>query len=99
MEKNKNTEEKKHFELDGSKMKNLDQFYDEVEKTLTKSFKMGRNLDALNDVLRGGFGVFDSGESIVLTWKHSKKSKAELPKYDRIIDVIRDHPHIELIFS
>ncbi len=41
-------------------------------------WKIGRNLDVFNDVLRGGFGTFDYEESIKLIWRNSAKSKLDL---------------------
>jgi len=44
-------------ELNGNSFGNMDTFYDEVERKLCPGFEgFGRNLSALNDVLRGGFG-------------------------------------------
>ena len=39
---------------------------------------MGRNLDAFNDVLRGGFGVHDYEEPIRLIWENSDNSRQKL---------------------
>ncbi|WP_421754837.1 barstar family protein [Croceimicrobium sp.] len=70
----------KEIEIDGNHFSSLDGFYDELEVKLTQglNWKIGRNLDALNDLLRGGFGVFDYDEKILLTWINSKKSEKEL---------------------
>ncbi len=37
----------------------MEGFYDEIDRVLTKDldWKTGHNLNALNDLLRGGFGV------------------------------------------
>jgi RNAse (barnase) inhibitor barstar len=66
--------------LEGSSFSDLAGFYDEVERKLTKNldWKIGRNLDAFNDVLRGGFGVFEYSENITLIWKDSNLSKNNL---------------------
>ena len=71
---------KKEVIIDGNDFSNLSEFYDEVEKKLTKNlgWKIGRNLDAYNDVLRGGFGVYEYGEQIRLVWKNSIKSRKDL---------------------
>lgn len=70
---------KKIFIIDGNNFKILDGFYDEVQKEVTANFKeIGRNLDALNDILRGGFGKFEYGEPIKILWKNSEKSKKDL---------------------
>jgi RNAse (barnase) inhibitor barstar len=72
--------------IDGNNFSSLGQFYDEVETKLTKGldWKIGRNLDAYNDVLRGGFGVHEEGEKIKITWKNSAKSKIDLGQDETI---------------
>ncbi|MEZ3434875.1 MAG: barstar family protein [Lachnospiraceae bacterium] len=69
----------KTFTIDGNNFSDLEGFYDEIDKILTKDleWKTGHNLDAYNDLLRGGFGVHDE-EPIVLKWLNYKKSKREL---------------------
>ncbi len=66
--------------IDGNTFSDLSGFYDEVERKLTHGldWSIGRNLDAFNDVLRGGFGVHDYGEPLTLTWMNSAKSKRDL---------------------
>lgn len=66
--------------IDGNTFSDLSGFYDEVERKLTHGmgWRMGRNLDALNDVLRGGFGFHDYGEELTLTWLNSGKSTRDL---------------------
>jgi RNAse (barnase) inhibitor barstar len=55
----------KTIELDGNSFANPDTFYDEVERKLCPGFEgFGRKLSAFNDVLRGGFSLFDYGEPI-----------------------------------
>ena len=68
------------IEIDGNKFSNLNEFYDEIELKLTNGldWKIGRNLDALNDVLDGGFGVHEINENIELIWLNSGKSKSDL---------------------
>jgi RNAse (barnase) inhibitor barstar len=57
------------IELDGNSFGNLDTFYDEIERKLCPGFEgFGRNLGAFNDVLRGGFGLFDYDEPISIVW-------------------------------
>lgn|SRR4030095_391686 len=66
--------------LDGNNFSSLAEFYDEIQNKLTKNlgWEIGRNLDAYNDVLRGGFGVYEYEESFNLLWKNSEKSKRHL---------------------
>ena len=63
------------FEIDGATIGSLDGFYDEVGKRLGTE-PWGRNLDAFNDVLRGGFGTPDGG--FILRWLHSDVSRRTL---------------------
>ena len=70
---------KKTFVINGDNFSDLSGFYDEVQGVLTEHFEgFGRNLDAFNDILRGGFGRFDYGENIQIVWKNSIKSKMDL---------------------
>jgi hypothetical protein len=46
--------------------------------TKDPGWKIGRNLDAFNDMLRGGFGVHEYEEPIQLIWLHSDKSRKDL---------------------
>ena len=66
--------------LDGNQFHDLSSFYDEVERTMTKDlgWDFGRNLNAFNDVLRGGFGVYDYEEPVRLLRRHADKSRADL---------------------
>jgi RNAse (barnase) inhibitor barstar len=72
--------DKKTILLDGNEFSTLSSFYSAVEKALTKDlgWHIGGNLSALNDVLRGGFGVHDYEEPIRLVWLHSDKSRKDL---------------------
>jgi RNAse (barnase) inhibitor barstar len=72
--------------LDGNSFGNLDTFYDEVERKLCPGFEgFGRNLSAFNDVLRGGFGLFEYDEPISIVWNHSAKSRHDLG-YDATVE-------------
>ena len=66
----------KEYILDGSKVTTLEAFFDEVSNTLIPGASWGRNLDAFNDILRGGFGTPDEG--FILRWTHSEASRAYL---------------------
>lgn len=127
---------KKELIIDGSKFNNTVEFYIEIDKVLTKdlTWKTGHNLDAFNDLLRGGFGVHEYSEPIIIIWKKPNKSKMDLgfnatikhyenmltrchptnmdnvralledakqergdTLFDIIIQVIKEHDHIELI--
>lgn len=63
------------FEIDGRNFGNLEGFYDELGR-IVGTAPWGRNLDAFNDVLRGGFGSPDGG--FVLRWINSADSRLAL---------------------
>ena len=56
----------------------------------------GRNLNAFNDLLRGGFGVFEVGEEVELVWRSSARSREILGAdlYDAMMEMITGHSHI-----
>lgn len=70
----------KEFILDGNKFCDLEGFYTEIDKLLTKDldWKTGHNLAAFNDLLRGGFGAHEYGEEIIVKWVNYEKSKKNL---------------------
>lgn len=70
----------KTFILDGNSFSNMEGFYCEIDKLLTKNlqWKTGHNLNAFNDLLRGGFNVHDYNEPITIRWINYGKSKKDL---------------------
>lgn len=66
----------KQFVLDGSRFSTLEGFYEEISTVLIPGVAWGRNLDAFNDILRGGFGT--PAEGFVLRWSQSAMSRATL---------------------
>ncbi len=64
------------YVIDGSRITSLEDLYDEITRVLVPHHFWGRNLDALNDILRGGFGTPDEGFTI--RWSHSAVSRAAL---------------------
>ena len=64
------------YEIDGQEFSNLEEFYDVVSRVLIPGAEWGRNLDAFNDILRGGFGTPEGG--FILRWKNSAESKERL---------------------
>lgn len=63
------------YTIDGSRIGSLEEFYDEIGRVLIPNHRWGRNLDAFNDILRGGFGT---PERFTLRWLHSDKSRVAL---------------------
>ncbi len=92
--------------IDGKNFNNMEGFYNEMDKVLTKGldWETGHNLNAFNDLLWGGFGVHEYEEPIKIIWKNSQKSKLDLnthydgkPLFQIIVDIIKEHKHIDFI--
>ena len=49
------------IEIDGVRFNTLDSFWDEISARLIPGARWGRNFDAFNDILRGGFGTPTGG--------------------------------------
>ncbi|TLD69672.1 barstar family protein [Phragmitibacter flavus] len=81
---------KKIFIVDGGRFSTLKEFYKEIKESFGINCTWGHNLDAFNDILRGGFGTPEEG--FVIKWTHSELSKVKLGKdFDRLIEIIRCH--------
>lgn len=64
------------IEINGLSFDSLDGFYDVFGRAVLGSTEYGGNLDAFNDVLRGGFGSPDGG--FVLRWTNADISRERL---------------------
>jgi RNAse (barnase) inhibitor barstar len=62
--------------IDGAQFSDLEGFYDEVSRNLIPGASWGRNQNAFNDILRGGFGTPEGG--FQLRWKNSDQSRERL---------------------
>lgn len=65
--------------IHGGHFSSLDGFYEEISNVLMKGtdWKVG-TLDGFDDILYGGFGIFENKEEIEILWKESQKSKEDL---------------------
>jgi RNAse (barnase) inhibitor barstar len=98
--------ERKTIIINGDNFSDTEGFHNEIDNVLTSEldWKTGHNLNAFNDLLRGGFCVHEYEEPIQLVWTNSNKSKTELTDlwdnktlYQSIVEIIKDHGHIEFI--
>lgn len=64
------------IEIDGLAFESLEGFFDVFGSVALGGSEYGRNLDAFNDVLRGGFGTPEGG--FVLRWKNAETSRQRL---------------------
>ena len=80
--------------LNGNRFDDLEGFYNEIDRLLTKglTWRTGHNLDAFNDLLRGGFGVHEYGEPVRIKWLHYARSKEKLGSQTvlQLIEIILD---------
>jgi len=80
--------------IDGERFSTVSEFYEEVSRELIPGADWGHNLDAFNDILRGGFGTPDEG--FVLVWLHSHLSRERLGYGETIRELerrlMRCHP-------
>ena len=83
--------------IDGKTFSTLGGFYACVSDKLgTPNGKSVRTLDAFNDILRGGFGKTEAGESLHIRWINSEKSRNDLSYaataayYEKLLE--RAHP-------
>ena len=90
------------LEIDGERFDDEGGFYEEVSRQLIPGAAWGRNLDAFNDILCGGFGT--PHEGFVLRWRNSERSRRLLGErvpeeppwrghtlFDELVEIIRDH--------
>lgn len=73
---------KRTYQIDGFDFSTLEEFYEIISRTLIPNADWGCNLDAFNDILRGGFGTPDDG--FILHWKNSSVSRERL-SYDETV--------------
>lgn len=78
------------YVIDGAAFSNLRGFFKQVSRILIPRRSWGRNLNAFNDILRGGFGT--PTEGFVLVWKHSELSRQRLgADFDTLVEILLDH--------
>ena len=73
------------------KVRSKSDFHDEISRLLKLADWYGRNLDAFNDVLRGGCGEVEPFDKIFV-WKGHEQAKLALGNsyFNDIIEIFRD---------
>lgn len=85
------------YTLRGERITSLEAFYDEAQEVLCGGWKgFGRNLDALVDVLRGGFGGHEYGAAIRVVWANFHQSAA-FPRKRDVIAVFEEAENVEFV--
>jgi RNAse (barnase) inhibitor barstar len=67
---------KQRYIIDGDKFSSLEEFFEQISSIVLAGAPYGKNLDAFNDILRGGFGTPETG--FILEWKNSELSRKRL---------------------
>jgi RNAse (barnase) inhibitor barstar len=91
--------DKPTFVIDGLQFSTLAGFYDEIDRSVLRGAAWGRNLDALNDIMRGDFGPLP--DEFRLVWKNAALSKQRLSGTGRgsfadLFDIITSNANVEL---
>jgi RNAse (barnase) inhibitor barstar len=82
------------YEVNGNAFSTLEEFFDEISRVSIPGAYWDRNLDAFNDILRGGFGTPDGG--FTLRWLDHDESRRRLGYAETVrqleIRLTRCHP-------
>mgnify|MGYP000388961864 CR=1 FL=1 len=87
---------KKEFIIDGNDFLDLEGFMNSIGEHLVENNDWGKNWNALNDILWGGFVKTDYEEPFKLLWLNSNISKVNLDVFADLVELIKEHKHIEL---
>lgn len=69
-----------HLRIDDTKVTSITGFYSEITRVFMagESWQLGESLDALNDLLHGGFGAVPHDEDAQITWTEHHVAKSGL---------------------
>lgn len=66
--------------IDGSAIHDIPSLYAELNRVLMpdEDWTLGESLDALDDLLYGGFGVLDGSAPVSVSWQHHDQARTAL---------------------
>ncbi|ASR43005.1 ribonuclease inhibitor [Xanthomonas citri pv. mangiferaeindicae] len=66
--------------LDGNRIHDIPSFYDEINRVFMAEvdWTLGPSLDALDDMLYGGYGALDGDAPVTLVWSAFEKNRQDL---------------------
>lgn len=66
--------------IEGEKITSISTFYEEINRVFmqNETWKIGKSLDAFNDLMYGGFGEMKGNETINLIWNNFEENKMAL---------------------
>ena len=91
---------KKEIQIDGAKIQDLTSLYKEFNDKLmpNEDWELGESLDALDDLLYGGFGEINGNEAIRLVWTDFERMK-EFFGYDFTLNFYQNKLKYPEIFN
>lgn len=71
---------RKTLTINGGAVFDIASFYEEINRVFMtgEDWQLGHSLDALDDLLYGGFGAIDENEPVTLAWRHIEHSRIAL---------------------
>jgi hypothetical protein len=81
------------YEIDGSRFSTLEEFFEEISEVLIPGVFWGHNLNAFNDILRGGFGTPEQGFRLVWNNSHLSRERLGYPETVRQLNLRLAHCH------
>lgn len=69
-----------NLSLDGSRIHDISSFYEEINRVFMRgeNWQLGNSLDALDDLLYGGYGALNGAKTVTIIWKDFERSRAAL---------------------
>ncbi|WP_273688422.1 barstar family protein [Ketogulonicigenium vulgare] len=69
-----------HLVIEGSRITDIPSFYAEINRVFMadEDWKLGESLDALDDLLYGGYGAAPGGGRVVIEWRDMELSRMAL---------------------
>jgi len=71
---------RKSLTIEGGAINDIASFYDEINRVFMtgETWRLGQSLDALDDLLHGGFGAIEGREPVTIRWRDIEHCKAAL---------------------
>ncbi|MBO9723307.1 MAG: barstar family protein [Novosphingobium sp.] len=73
-------DERKRLVIEGGRITGIPSFYDEINRVFMagENWKLGESLDALDDLLHGGYGTVQGIGAVTLVWRDMAASRSAL---------------------
>lgn len=73
-------EKRRVFVIDGEKIHDIASFYGEINRVFMadENWSLGESLDALDDMLYGGYGALQGDGPFEIVWRQMEKNRSDL---------------------